>query len=158
MNHARPRAVPTIFLGALAIGTFDLIFAFTYYGFIRGVKPLRIFQGVASGIMGPDAFQGGLPTFIQGILLHYVVATCIATVFYLACLALPILYRRPLPGGLLFGIIAYLVMNYVVIPLSAARHGPFRLSSFLVEIIGHAFLVGLPLALIARRSASRSGS
>jgi hypothetical protein len=44
-------------------------------------------------------------------------------------------------------------MNYVVIPLSAARHGAFHLSNFVIEMIGHAFLVGLPIALIARRSA-----
>src|SRR6476620_12501930 len=102
----RPRAFDTIFFGGLAIGIFDLIFAFTFYGLILGAKPLRIFQSVAAGVLGrPAAVDGGVKTFLLGIMLHFVVATCIATVYYLATLLLPVLIRHAVPSGLIYGMI-----------------------------------------------------
>src|SRR6266511_1039056 len=145
-SFASPRACETIFLGGLAVGIFDLLFAFTFYGLILGAKPLRIFQSVAAGVLGRTAaIEGGVRTFLLGLLLHFVVATCIATVYYLATLILPVLICHPVVSGLIYGMIAYLGMHYVVVPLSAIRRspGPLQLPIFLTEIIGHALLVGL---------------
>jgi uncharacterized membrane protein YagU involved in acid resistance len=156
----QPRAFDTILYGGLVVGILDMLFAFTFYGLILGVPPLRIFQSVAAGLLGRGtAYAGGVKTFVLGILLHFVVASCIATVYYLACRVLPVLTQHPVVIGLLYGIIAYLVMNYLVIPLSAIRRspGPINPPIFLTEIIGHAFLVGLPLALLAHRSARKNG-
>ena len=153
---ARARAIDTIPLGGLLIGLFDLIFAFTFYGLILGVPLLRIFQTVAGGVLGkPRAYAGGVPTFLLGIVLHFVVATCIATVFYLATLVLPVLLRHPVVSGLIYGVVAYFGMKYVVTPLSAigARGTLPRLPILITELIGHALLVGLPVALVAHRSA-----
>ena len=155
----RPRAFDTILYGGLVVGILDLLFAFTFYGLVRGAPPLRIFQSVAAGLLGrPAAYDGGVKTFVFGILLHFVVATCIATVYFLASRVLPIMIRHPVASGLIYGMIAYLGMNYLVVPLSAIRRspGPIKLPIFLTEIIGHAFLVGLPLALLARRSAKKN--
>lgn len=150
----RPRAFDTIFLGGLVVGILDALFAFTFYGLILGVKPLRIFQSVAAGLLGSEAFSGGVKTFLLGLLLHFVVASCIATVYYLASMKLPILLHHAVVSGLIYGMIAYLGMKFVVTPLSAIGPRPMpRPSIFLTEIIGHAFLVGLPIALLARRSA-----
>jgi uncharacterized membrane protein YagU involved in acid resistance len=151
-----PRALDTILYGGLVVGILDGLFALIFYGLIRGAKPTRIFQSVAAGLLGrPAAHEGGTKTFLLGVLLHFVVATCIAAVFYLASRLLPVLIRHAVVSGLMYGMIAYLVMNYVVVPISAIRRspGPIRLPIFLTEILGHAFLVGLPIALLARRSA-----
>jgi uncharacterized membrane protein YagU involved in acid resistance len=155
-THGRPRALEVIPLGGVLVGIFDLLFAFTFYGLILKAPALRIFQSVAAGVLGrPAAIEGGLRTFFLGIVLHFVVATCIATVYYLICLVLPFVLRYAVPSGLIYGMVAYLGMNYIVVPLSAI--GPRTTSKrawiFVVEIIGHALLVGLPLALLARRSA-----
>jgi uncharacterized membrane protein YagU involved in acid resistance len=155
-SFARPRAFETILYGGLLVGIFDLLFAFTFYGWILGVPPLRIFQSVAAGVLGrPAATEGGVRTFLLGIVLHFVVATCIATVYYLASRLLPLLIRHAVVSGLLYGMIAYLGMKYIVVPISAiGQRGRLpRLPIFLTEIIGHAVLVGLPLGLLARRSA-----
>lgn len=150
---ARPRAFDTILYGGLVVGILDGLFALVFYGLILSAKPMRIFQSVASGLLGRASFEGGIPTFLLGILLHFVVASCIAAVYYLASLKLPVLIHRPVVCGLIYGMLAYLGMNYVVIPLSAARSGPFSLRLFLPAFIGHALLVGLPIALLTRRSA-----
>ena len=103
--------------------------------------------------------EGGYATFWLGVLLHFVNGIYIATVYYLVSRVWPFLIKHAVVSGLIYGIIAYLGMRYIVIPLSAvpARHGAFHLSYFLAEMIGHAFLVGLPIALIARWSAKRRG-
>jgi hypothetical protein len=152
----RARAIDTIPLGGLFIGLFDLIFAFTFYGLVLGVPLLRIFQTVAAGVLGrPTAYAGGVPTFLLGIVLHFVVATCIATVYYLATLVLPALIRHPVVSGLIYGMVAYFGMKYIVTPLSAigARGTLPRLPILVTELIGHALLVGLPVAVLAHRSA-----
>ena len=157
--HGRPRALETVLPGGLLVGVFDLLFAFTFYGLILGAPPLRIFQSVAAGVLGRTAaYEGGVRTFLLGILLHFVVATCIATVYYLATLVLPVLIRQAVVSGLIYGMIAYFGMKYIVLPLSAiGQRGSLpRLPILLTEIIGHAFLVGLPLALLARRSAKKN--
>jgi hypothetical protein len=148
-----PRPFDTILYGGLLVGILDGLFALIFYGLILGVKPMRIFQSVASGLLGKASFEGGIPTFLLGILLHFIVASCIAAVYYLASLKLPVLIRHAVVCGLIYGMLAYLGMNYVVIPLSAANSGRFSLRLFLPAFIGHALLVGLPIALIARRSA-----
>ena len=153
---ARARAVDTIPLGGLLIGLFDLLFAFTFYGLVLGVPVLRIFQTVAAGDLGRErSYAGGVRTFLLGIVLHFVVATCIAAVYWLATLVLPVLIRHPVVSGLIYGVVAYFGMKYVVTPLSAlgARGTLPRLPILLTELIGHALLVGLPVALLARRSA-----
>lgn len=151
----RPRAFDTIVFGGLSAGLLDLTFAFTLYWLILGARPLRIFQSVAAGVLGRQtATEGGVPTFLLGIVLHFVVATCIATVFYLATLVLPFLIRHAVVSGLLYGVAAYFGMKYIVLPLSAiGQRGTIpRLPILITEILGHALLVGLPIALLARRS------
>jgi hypothetical protein len=152
----RPRAFETIVYGGLIVGILDGLFAFIFYGLILGVKPLRIFQSVASGLLGRASYDGGVSTFLFGLLLHFVVATCIAAVYYAASLKLPILIHHAVASGLIYGMIAYLVMNYVVIPLSRIGLRPTSLRLFVPAFIAHAFLVGLPVALVARRSAKSS--
>jgi hypothetical protein len=153
---AAGQAVRTIFLGGLVVALLDGLFAFVFYGLILGVRPLQIFQSVAAGLLGRQSFSGGIWTFVLGLMLHFVVATSITTVFYLATLKLPILIRYPVVSGLIYGMIAYLGMKFVVTPLSRIGLRPVpRLSIFLTEILGHAFLVGLPIALIARRYRNR---
>lgn len=152
----RARAIDTIPLGGLFIGLFDLMFAFTFYGLILGVPRLRIFQTVAGGVLGRTrAYEGGVRAFLLGIVLHFLVATCIATVYYLATLVLPVLLRHPVVSGLIYGVAAYFGMKYIVTPMSAlaARGTLPRLPILLTELIGHALLVGLPVALLASRSA-----
>ncbi len=149
----RPRAFDTILYGGLVVGILDGLFALIFYGQILGAPPMRIFQSVASGLLGKASYEGGIQTFLLGILLHFVVATCIAAVYYVASLKLPVLIHHAVVCGLIYGMLAYLGMNYVIIPLSAIGLRPTSLRLFLPAFIGHALLVGLPIALLARRSA-----
>jgi len=61
--------------------------------------------------------------------------------------AVPVLVRQAVPCGLAFGVAVYFFMKYVVLPLSAVpRVGSFEPAA----MVGHALLVGLPIAVLAR--------
>ncbi|SRR6266404_1140220 len=153
-----PSAFETIVYGGLAIGILDFIDASMFFPLYFGTSFQRVWQGPASGLLGREAsIAGGWNTALLGIFLHFVVAFCIATVYYLASRYLFIV-RRPVIVGLLSGVMANLVMQQIIIPLSAIgpRTNPEQIGSVLNSFIGHALLVGLPVALIASWSAKRN--
>jgi len=141
-----------IFFGTLIVGTLDALDAIIVFGLRSGATPARIFRGIASGLLGSAAGSGGTPAALLGVAVHYTVALGIVTTYVLVSRALPALNRRPFVYGPLYGIAAYLVMNFVVIPMSAIGTFP-RFNAFgttngvLIHMIG----VGLPTALIAAR-------
>jgi hypothetical protein len=148
-----PRALDTILLGGLTVGILDALDAVTFFGLYSKVGPTRIFQYVASGLLGRESFNGGVKTALLGLALHFLIAFILTAIYYLASLKLPMLVRRPVLWGMLYGVVAYFGMQYVVIPLSAAASGRVSFVSSLNGIIGHALLIGLPIGLSAWRSA-----
>jgi hypothetical protein len=148
----RPRAFNAIVYAGLTVGVLDALDAVTFFG-LRGISPIRIFQHIASGLLGRASFNGGIKTVLLGLVLHFLIGFIIATVYYGASLVLPTLIRHPFVWGPIYGVVAYFVMNRVVIPLSAAPHGPVSLPVFLNGLLIHALGVGLPVVLFARRSA-----
>ncbi|MEI2718545.1 MAG: hypothetical protein V9E87_00155 [Gemmatimonadales bacterium] len=115
-----------ILLGGLIVGALDGLDAIIFFG-LRGVGPTRIFQAIAAGLLGPESFQGGFPTAALGVVLHYTIATAIVAVAFLIAQRVPALTTRPIVVGACYGIGVWLVMNLVVVPLSAAnRRRPKR--------------------------------
>ena len=151
--HERPRALDTILYGGLAVGVLDALDAIIFFGIRNGTSPKRIFQHIASGLLGRASFDGGYATALLGFFLHFLIAFIIAATYYRASLILPMLVRHAVSWGLIYGIAAFFVMNWIVVPLSAAPQGSFAIGPFLNGVIGHALLVGLPVALFAHRSA-----
>jgi hypothetical protein len=135
--------------GALAVGVFDLLDALVFFG-LRGVSPIRIPQSIAAGLLGRSAFQGGAPTAALGVGLHFAIAFTIVLLYHAASRWLRTLRERPWTWGPLYGIAVYLVMDFVVLPLSAAGAPrlttPVVLNGVLIHILG----VGLPAAVSAR--------
>jgi uncharacterized membrane protein YagU involved in acid resistance len=68
---------------------------------------------------------------------------------------MPFLLRYTAVSGALYGIAVYFFMQYVTVPLSAARRSPFSLKFMIIGILIHIFCVGLPIAIAARRAAAR---
>ncbi len=155
----RPSAFETIVYGGLAIGILDFLDASIFFTLYTGATLQRVWQGVAAGLLGRDAaVAGGWNTAALGIFLHFVIAFIIAAVYYAGTRVLPVLLRHAVLCGLAYGVVCNFFMQWVVIPLSAAggsTPAPFSLPVFLNSVIGHALLVGLPVALIARWSAKR---
>jgi hypothetical protein len=140
-----------VLYGSLAVGTLDALDALVFFGLRSGAKPVRIFQGIASGLIGPAARQGGLKTAALGVALHYFIAFGIVVTYVLASRRVRLLTTRPVMCGLLYGLVAYAVMNLVVIPLSKIGGPTMPALPVLANgLLIHMFGVGLPAALFAR--------
>jgi hypothetical protein len=140
----------------LIAGSLDIAAAILIYG-LRGVRPIRILQSVASGLLGVGAFQGGIPAAGLGLVLHFLIACVAAWVYYVASLRMQILVSRPLPLGAAYGVAVYIFMNFVVVPLSAAPKRPFALRMALLMLLVHVVCVGIPIAVTLGRAAISQG-
>jgi hypothetical protein len=142
-----------ILLGGLLSGALDITAAFVIYGGM-GLPPMRLLQGIASGLLGPRAFSGGIPTALLGFFFEFLIATGAAAVYVLASRTLGFLTRGPWLAGPLYGIAVYWFMQLAVLPLSRYAHHRFSLEITLIGIAIHMVCVGLPIALTARRFAA----
>jgi uncharacterized membrane protein YagU involved in acid resistance len=152
MRHSRPWGT-TLVAAALIAGTLDIVYAIVFSYLRSGTSPMRLLQSVAYGALGRDAYSGGAATAALGLAFHFLIAFTITAIFFAAATYYPSLTRRPLITGSVFGIAVYLVMNFVVIPLS--KIGPRPLPAAIVIVTGvlvHMFFVGAPIAWGARRA------
>ena len=131
-------------------GALDILFAISFAAY-NGIPAMRLLQSVASGLLGRDAYSGGVPSAALGLLLHFAMAIAFAGAFVLASRRLPLLVRRPYIFGGLFGVGVFLFMRLVVLPWSAFPHPlSFRPLATTLDLLSHVFLFGIPIALAAR--------
>lgn len=143
--------------GGLILGTADLVFAMTFWGIQNGISPTRILRSVARGVLGADAFQGGLGTAVLGGVLHYFIATCMALTYHAVSRKYEALIQRPIGYGLVYGVLLYVIMSFVVLPLSAVGLPRFdNVLWVLLSVILHAGF-GV-ICSVAARLASTQGS
>jgi uncharacterized membrane protein YagU involved in acid resistance len=144
-----------IFVATAVAGALDIGDA-TVDSLLIGMSPVKMLQGIASALVGKAAGHGGLATAGLGLGLHFTIMLVMATVFVLAASRLPVLTRRPILWGPLYGIGLYLVMYWIVLPLRwPALWGRFEPLDFANQIFAHTCLVGLPIALIIARLLKR---
>lgn len=151
---ASTRPWHSLALGTLLAGALDMCFASTFWWLKADVTPIRVGQSVAAGLLGREsAIGGGLPTGLLGWTLHYAMIFLMVGFYFLAARRLPVLTRRWLACGTIYGLGLYVVMSYVVVPLSAAHTaGPREFSLWVnLSIIVHA-LVGILCAWFSRRA------
>jgi hypothetical protein len=149
-NRSTHSPLRTILLGGLAIGTLDILWAIAMNA-IQGKGPLWVLQSVAGGLLGAATFEGGVRTAILGTLIHYSIATTVMTTYYLVSRRVPALARRPFLFGPLYGILVYVVMYQLVLPLSAWHTSGIKLGSGLAKgLFIHLFGIGLVAGLMTR--------
>jgi len=147
------RALGTAALGGGIAGLLDCLYATVLWGFLLGDNPAGVWQSVAAGLLGKASYEGGNATALLGLALHFCIAFVMALVYVLASRRLPVLTARPLLMGVLYGAALYVVMNFVVVPLSAIGfHAPSLKGSMRV-IIPHILFVGPAISLITARRA-----
>ena len=147
-----PRAfwIAALIGGAIA-GTLDIVYAFIWWA-MNNRDPVWVLQSVATGWLGRASFQGGIPAAALGLVSHYAICVAAAATYGAAVQGSNWIRSHWVCGGIVFGILVYLFMNFVVIPISAAPFGPsWTARAFIQGFISHALLVGLPIAWTWRR-------
>jgi hypothetical protein len=141
VSQGRTKLLRPILVGGAVAGTLDKIWGFISFG-------LKSPQAIAAGLIGRSAaFQGGIATWMLGMLLHFLIAFTAAAIYCSASRKLRFLAAHWLVCGLFYGIAVFLVMNLVVLPLSALHlTGPYQLRGLIQGLVGHMIIVGLPIS------------
>ena len=123
------------------------------FGLILKTPMIISLQYVASGLMGEAAFTGGLATALLGLVLDFIMITIMAGVFVFSVDRIPLLRRNVVVGSILYGFGVFIVMNLIVLPLSAAPALPAPPLWLLIELVlQHILLIGLPLGILVQRN------
>lgn len=147
---------PLIITGLIA-GTLDGLAACIMYVISSGKDPMNVFRYIASGVFGPDAFNGGVPMALWGIAFHYFIAFGWTVLFFIVALRASMLTRNWIVSGILYGIFVWAIMNLVIVPLSlvpmksGGREWLGMIKAALVLIV----CIGLPVSYSAKRHLSR---
>jgi len=143
--------VKSIAIATLVAGTLDIASAIALTA-AHGKSVAAMLRNVASGPFGDGVAQLGAAGAIAGLAVHFGIMAAMVTIFAAAVDRLPALGRRPVGFGAAYGLLLYLVMYWIVIPLrwpGALNH--IRLGAIANALAIHVLLVGIPIAWIVAR-------
>lgn len=136
----------------LIVGAMDFAYAslMTTY---RGGSVTKLWQYVASGLLGPQAFTMGLSGALSGVIFHFLIMAAFGAGAYVLCKKLPFMGRQPVLSGVIYGAAIWLVMNFLVVPLSrtGAKAPPVEWRAIMNLGFAMHLIIGLCLVLISRR-------
>lgn len=124
----------------------------------RGGSVIKLWQFVASGLLGPDAFTMGAAGALCGVVFHFLIMGAFSAAIYAAAAKLPFITQQAVAAGLAYGIGIWIVMNFLVVPLSrtGAKPPPVALSAIMNPGFGMHLVIGLLLVLITKRGSRSS--
>ena len=141
----RTSVVLPILVGGGIAGLLDMTSAYISFG-----RNMPI--GIAGGLVGRSALHVSAGLYILGLSIHYFIAFSAAAVYCLASKKLEFLREHFLVCGLFYGIAVFLVMQLVVLPLSAYHAmGPYQYRGLVQGLLAHMFLIGLPISISLRK-------
>ena len=164
MSHIANRAgSPWVFrylvaasITGLAAAVIEMVFVLPIQQLL-GNPPIRIFLIIAAGALGKRALQGGPDVVLLGAAIHVFVSVVAAAAYLFAArLWDDVLIRKPVISGMAFGAVCYVVMTFIVIPLSGLGYRPNpSIVNIWLSIAIHVFAFGLPISLIGSGLLSR---
>jgi len=142
-----------VWIGLVA-GTLDIAENIIFNHF-RGVTMKMIFQYIASGLIGMKSFSLGAESLALGVVIHYAIAMTWTVVFYLLSRKLMILTRQAAISGIVYGGVVYVIMNFIVLPLTSVPHAPraMTVASRVSGVLALLFCIGLTISLLVREYA-----
>jgi hypothetical protein len=147
------RALSAAILGGIAAGTVDVCMACLIYG----ASPLPILRSIAAGALGKASFHGGVASAALGLGLQWLISIGAAGIYIVAAGRFPLLLRRPLLVGPVFGAGVFVFMRAVIVPLSRSTlklpHMPLLAEDFVANM-----LFGVIIAVIVSRMGRREVS
>ena len=151
-HTAASSLVPGILVAGLIVGVLDAVAANAHAYLLRGTPPAAVWRYVASAVFGKSAGTGGPEMVVWGLLFHLTVAIGWTGLFFVAYPRIRFLSANMVVAGMAYGLFVWLMMNFVVVPLTRITMGPIRLTTGTVlMILIHLFVIGVPISYLARR-------
>ena len=144
----------TIAWATMVAGTLDIMLA-AMLSLLRGNAPADMLRFVASGPF-PHATEWGAAGAWLGLVTHFTLMAIMAAAFVLIAQNRPALTASPLKWGVIYGLVTYVVMNLIVVPLRFPAAWPPQPIGIATQLFAHILLVGIPIALIAARQRLRT--
>jgi hypothetical protein len=141
----------------LVTGVIDGLFSSVLAAFVYGSSVTRLWQGVASVLLGAAALDGGMRTAAIGLLMHFGVAFGWSAVFLLIVMSSS--WIRGViasPSGVIavaaiYGPLIWMAMSLAIIPLFTHRPPAINIRWW-VQFFGHIPFVALPIAAMIGRT------
>jgi hypothetical protein len=152
------RILLTALIVAIADGLEPIIANFHRLGWNA---PRRVFQSVASGVLGRGSFDGGTPAALLGVFLHFTIAVIWTSIYACVVRRLSIVQRLvttaggTIAVGAIYGAMIWLSMDYIVIPLSRATFTPPSNPGFWQQLVWHIVGVGQLVVWLTERVFAR---
>ena len=152
-HSTKTSPLTTILLAGLVAGILDGSAASIQFMINTGGKsPAIVFKYISSALIGKEAMAGGAGMVILGILLHMLIATIFAAIFYLLYVNIHWISKNIFVSGIIYGILVWVAMNRVVIPLSKIpRPKSFDITKAFIAVLILIFCIGIPIALITHK-------
>ncbi len=133
-------------------GTLDLLAAFIL-AIIAGGSPVGVLRGIGSAVIDASTFKSGAVPALVGLALHFGIMLVMASVYIVTASRVVVIDRRPLLGGIGYGILTWLVMYWLVLPGRWPTKFPILdPREIATQLFCHIVLVGIPIALVSRRA------
>jgi RsiW-degrading membrane proteinase PrsW (M82 family) len=144
-------AFKTILLSGLIAGSLDILAACTSFYLRTGKGPGNVLRFVASGIFGKAALTDNTTIMWMGLLFHFIIAFAFTVVFFIIYPKVKFLHINIILTAVIFGMVAWLVMNLIVVPLSNTAKYPFDVINTIKGMLILICMIGLPLSIIFKR-------
>ena len=148
-----PSARRNVFLGGFLAGLADFIYP-TVKSLMAGNPWFKPWKGVAGGLLGQAARDGGVEMALLGALLHFFICISAAFILYFVVKNVKFLPRHWVPLAIIHGLAVLLTMNYIIVPLSQIGIILYPLNTLYINAFWHIVLVGLPTGFFVSRAFS----
>lgn len=132
-------------------GFLDITAACIQAYIMRGSTPDIVLEYIASGLVGKEAFSGGVGMQLLGLIVHFCIVSVSAVIFFLAYPKLSILHKSIWINALLIALISWAVTTRIIIPFSKIQPAPFVVSKAFIAIAILYFCVGLPISYFTKQ-------
>jgi hypothetical protein len=144
------KIVKYILYTGLIAGTLDISASFINFLITSGGKnPVIVLYYIASGVFGQSAFLGGPFFAVCGIIFHFIIAYSFVSFYFFNHQKVKRFLKNKYLTGTLYGIITWLVMNLIVVPLSHTPPNPHSEFQVILHVIFLILFIGFPAAVSA---------
>ena len=149
------KLLTSILITGLIAGVLDILAAFAYVHFGMHKGPVLVLKFISSGLFGIiHALSGGQKMAIYGLLIHFAIAY-FWTVFFFLAYSLILKKYSIWINSCVIGLVIWLVMNLLALPLSRVPHSSLTISGVVGGIVVLIIAVGIPISVGAKRVFNR---